>query len=180
MLCNFGIFNNYTEINLFNSSRTLEENITLEKFLTDIDINRYLTTALEESFLIKNKYSKLLPDNKRFVGFLFSDGTTSPILCRHYKFERHVVTKLGYNPNFITYNVNLLPMLTGAIKVCHEDITIFTKPTIQQIKWLIKYNAKKYHVNNQLFIDICSVELDTEIKKLPYSPIKFSLHRQAD
>jgi len=70
-------------------------------------------------------------------------------------------------------------MLTGAIKVCHEDITIFTKPTIQQIKWLIKYNAKKYHVNNQLFIDISSVELDTEIKKLPCSPIKFSLHRQA-
>jgi hypothetical protein len=155
------------------------ENITLEKFLTDIDINRYLTTALEESFLIKNKYSNLVPENKKFVGFLFSDGTTSPILCRHYKFERHVVTKLGFNPNFITYNVNLLPMLTGAIKVCHEDITIFTKPTIQQIKWLIKYNAKKYHVNNQLFIDISSVELDTEIKKLPYSPIKFSLHRQA-
>ena len=67
------------------------ENITLEKFLTDIDINRYLTTALEESFLIKTKYSNLVPDNKKFVGFLFSDGTTSPILCRHYKFERHVV-----------------------------------------------------------------------------------------
>jgi hypothetical protein len=155
------------------------KDISLEKFLINIDINRYLTTALEESFLIKSKYKKLSPENDRFVGFLFSDGTTSPILCRHYKFERHVVTKLGYNPNFITYNVNLLPSLTGAIKVCHEDVTIFTKPTVQQIRWLIKYNAKKYHVNNQLFQDISSTELDTEIKKLPYSPIKFSLHRQA-
>lgn len=153
--------------------------ISYEEFLSAIDIDRYLTTALEESFIIKNKYKELQPDNKRFVGFLFPDGSTSPILCRHYKFERHVITKLGYCPDFVTYNFNVLPQVTGAIKVCHEDVTIFTKPTIQQIKWLTKYNAKNFHVNNKLFQYIESPDLDQEIKKLPYSPIRFSLDRQA-
>jgi hypothetical protein len=153
--------------------------ISYEEFLTAIDIDRYLTTALEESFIIKNKYKELQTDNKRFVGFLFPDGSTSPILCRHYKFERHVIAKLGYCPDFVTYNFNVLPQITGAIKVCHEDVTIFTKPTIQQIKWLTKYNAKNFHVNNKLFQYIESPDLDQEIKKLPYSPIRFSLDRQA-
>jgi hypothetical protein len=153
--------------------------INYEEFLAAIDIDRYLTTALEESFIIKNKYKELQTDNKRFVGFLFPDGSTSPILCRHYKFERHVVAKLGYCPDFVTYNFNVLPQTTGAIKVCHEDVTIFTKPTIQQIKWLTKYNAKNFHVNNKLFQFIESPDLDQEIKKLPYSPIRFSLDRQA-
>ncbi len=153
--------------------------ISYEDFLTVIDIDRYLTTALEESFIIKNKYKELQTDNKRFVGFLFSDGSTSPILCRHYKFERHVIAKLGYCPDFVTYNFNVLPQITGAIKVCHEDVTIFTKPTIQQIKWLTKYNAKNFHVNNKLFQYIESPDLDQEIKKLPYSPISFALDRQA-
>ena len=153
--------------------------ISYEDFLSAIDIDRYLTTALEESFIIKNKYKELQPDNKRFVGFLFPDGSTSPILCRHYKFERHVIAKLGYCPDFVTYNFNVLPQVTGAIKVCHEDVTIFTKPTIQQIKWLTKYNAKNFHVNNKLFQYIESPDLDQEIKKLPYSPIRFSLDRQA-
>ena len=153
--------------------------ISYEEFLSAIDIDRYLTTALEESFIIKNKYKELQPDNKRFVGFLFPDGSTSPILCRHYKFERHVIAKLGYLPDFVTYNFNVLPQVTGAIKVCHEDVTIFTKPTIQQIKWLTKYNAKNFHVNNKLFQYIESPDLDQEIKKLPYSPIRFSLDRQA-
>ena len=153
--------------------------INYEEFLAAIDIDRYLTTALEESFIIKNKYKELQTDNKRFVGFLFPDGSTSPILCRHYKFERHVVAKLGYCPDFVTYNFNVLPQTTGAIKVCHEDVTIFTKPTIQQIKWLTKYNAKNFHVNNKLFQYIESPDLDQEIKKLPYSPIRFSLDRQA-
>lgn len=153
--------------------------ISYEEFLTVIDIDRYLTTALEESFLIKNKYKELQTDNKRFVGFLFSDGSTSPILCRHYKFERHVIAKLGYCPDFVTYNFNVLPQITGAIKVCHEDVTIFTKPTIQQIKWLTKYNARNFHVNNKLFQYIESPDLDQEIKKLPYSPIRFALDRQA-
>ncbi len=153
--------------------------ISYEEFLSAIDIDRYLTTALEESFIIKNKYKELQPDNKRFVGFLFPDGSTSPILCRHYKFERHVIAKLGYFPDFVTYNFNVLPQVTGAIKVCHEDVTIFTKPTIQQIKWLTKYNAKNFHVNNKLFQYIESPDLDQEIKKLPYSPIRFSLDRQA-
>jgi hypothetical protein len=153
--------------------------INYEEFLAAIEIDRYLTTALEESFIIKNKYKELQTDNKRFVGFLFPDGSTSPILCRHYKFERHVVAKLGYCPDFVTYNFNVLPQTTGAIKVCHEDVTIFTKPTIQQIKWLTKYNAKNFHVNNKLFQFIESPDLDQEIKKLPYSPIRFSLDRQA-
>ena len=153
--------------------------ISYEEFLSAIDIDRYLTTALEESFIIKNKYKELQPDNKRFVGFLFPDGSTSPILCRHYKFERHVIAKLGYCPDFVTYNFNVLPQVTGAIKVCHEDVTIFTKPTIQQIKWLTKYNAINFHVNNKLFQYIESPDLDQEIKKLPYSPIRFSLDRQA-
>ena len=153
--------------------------ISYEEFLSAIDIDRYLTTALEESFIIKNKYKELQPDNKRFVGFLFPDGSTSHILCRHYKFERHVIAKLGYLPDFVTYNFNVLPQVTGAIKVCHEDVTIFTKPTIQQIKWLTKYNAKNFHVNNKLFQYIESPDLDQEIKKLPYSPIRFSLDRQA-
>jgi hypothetical protein len=153
--------------------------INYEEFLAAIDIDRYLTTALEESFIIKNKYKELQTDNKRFVGFLFPDGSTSPILCRHYKFERHVVAKLGFCPDFVTYNFNVLPQTTGAIKVCHEDVTIFTKPTIQQIKWLTKYNAKNFHVNNKLFQFIESPDLDQEIKKLPYSPIRFSLDRQA-
>lgn len=155
------------------------KSISYEEFLSAIDIDRYLTTALEESFIIKNKYKELQPDNKRFVGFLFPDGSTSPILCRHYKFERHVIAKLGYCPDFVTYNFNVLPQVTGAIKVCHEDVTIFTKPTIQQIKWLTKYNAKNFHVNNKLFQYIESPDLDQEIKKLPYSPIRFSLDRQA-
>jgi hypothetical protein len=155
------------------------KSVSYEEFLTDIDIDRYLTTALEESFIIKNKYKELHTDNKRFVGFLFSDGSTSPILCRHYKFERHVITKLGFCPDFVTYNFNVLPLTTGAIKVCHEDVTIFTKPTIQQIKWLTKYNAKNFHVNNKLFQYIESPDLDQEIKKLPYSPIRFALDRQA-
>ena len=153
--------------------------INYEEFLAAIDIDRYLTTALEESFIIKNKYKELQTDNKRFVGFLFPDGSTSPILCRHYKFERHVVAKLGFCPDFVTYNFNVLPQTTGAIKVCHEDVTIFTKPTIQQIKWLTKYNAKNFHVINKLFQFIESPDLDQEIKKLPYSPIRFSLDRQA-
>lgn len=153
--------------------------ISYEDFLTVIDIDRYLTTALEESFIIKNNYKELQTDNKKFVGFLFSDGSTSPILCRHYKFERHVIAKLGYCPDFVTYNFNVLPQITGAIKVCHEDVTIFTKPTIQQIKWLTKYNAKNFHVNNKLFQYIESPDLDQEIKKLPYSPIRFALDRQA-
>lgn len=153
--------------------------INYEEFLAAIHIDRYLTTALEESFIIKNKYKELQTDNKRFVGFLFPDGSTSPILCRHYKFERHVVAKLGYCPDFVTYNFNVLPQTTGAIKVCHEDVTIFTKPTIQQIKWLTKYNAKNFHVNNKLFQFIESPDLDQEIKKLPYSPIRFALDRQA-
>lgn len=153
--------------------------ITYEEFLSIVDINRYLTTALEESFLIKNKYKQLIPDNQRFVGFLFPDGTTSPILCRHYKFERHIISALGYDPSFVSYNVNVLPQLTGSIKVCHEDITIFTKPSIHQIKWLTKYKAKNYHVNNKLFKNIENPELDYEIKRLPYSPIKFALDRQA-
>ena len=53
LLCNFGIFNNYTEINLFNSSRTLEENITLENFSINIDKKQYIDSInlLKEKIL---------------------------------------------------------------------------------------------------------------------------------
>ena len=131
--------------------------------LSSISNSTLIKKAIEES----EKIYSLFPRDKNYIGYLFTDGSCSPTLPRHYLFERYILAKLNIDPYISDYSSTIL-LSAGAIKICNEDILIATQPTKDQDLWLIKNPVKRYHINNILFNSYISVDAEKAIKSLPY------------
>lgn len=138
--------------------------------LSSISNSTLIKKAIEES----EKLISLFPVEEKYVGYLFTDGSCSPTLPRHYLFERYILAKLNIDPYISDYSSDIL-LKAGAIKICVDDILIATQPTKEQDKWLIKNPVKRYHINNELFSSYINTETEKAIKSLPYHFTRHSL-----
>jgi hypothetical protein len=138
--------------------------------LSNISNSTLIKKAIEES----DKLLSLFPIEKNYIGYLFTDGSCSPTLPRHYLFERYILAKLNIDPYISDYSSDIL-LQAGAIKICVDDILIATQPTKEQNKWLLKNPAKRYHINNIVFKSYIDKEIEKAIKALPYHFTRHSL-----
>ena len=138
--------------------------------LSNISNSTLIKKAIEESDKLLNIY----PIEKNYIGYLFTDGSCSPTLPRHYLFERYILAKLNIDPYISDYSSDIL-LQAGAIKICVDDILIATQPTKEQDKWLLKNPVKRYHVNNIVFKSYIDKEIEKAIKALPFHFTRHSL-----
>lgn len=138
--------------------------------LGNISNSTLIKKAIEES----EKLLSLFPIEKNYIGYLFTDGSCSPTLPRHYLFERYILAKLNIDPYISDYSSDIL-LQAGAIKICVDDILLATQPTKEQDKWLLKNPVKRYHVNNIVFKSYIDNEIEKAIKALPYHFTRHSL-----
>jgi hypothetical protein len=138
--------------------------------LCNISNSTLINKAIEES----DKLLSLFPIEKNYIGYLFTDGSCSPTLPRHYLFERYILAKLNIDPYISDYSSDIL-LQAGAIKICVDDILIATQPTKEQDKWLLKNPVKRYHINNIVFKSYIDKEIEKAIKALPFHFTRHSL-----
>jgi len=138
--------------------------------LCNISNSTLIKKAIEESDKLLNIY----PIEKNYIGYLFTDGSCSPTLPRHYLFERYILAKLNIDPYISDYSSDIL-LQAGAIKICVDDILIATQPTKEQDKWLLKNPVKRYHINNIVFKSYIDKEIEKAIKALPFHFTRHSL-----
>ncbi len=138
--------------------------------LSNISNSTLIKKAIEES----DKLLSLFPIEKNYIGYLFTDGSCSPTLPRHYLFERYILAKLNIDPYISDYSSDIL-LQAGAIKICVDDILIATQPTKEQDKWLLKNPVKRYHINNIVFKSYIDKQIEKAIKALPYHFTRHSL-----
>ncbi len=138
--------------------------------LGNISNSTLIKKAIEES----EKLLSLFPIEKNYIGYLFTDGSCSPTLPRHYLFERYILAKLNIDPYISDYSSDIL-LQAGAIKICVDDILLATQPTKEQDKWLLKNPVKRYHVNNIVFKSYIDKEIEKAIKALPFHFTRHSL-----
>ena len=138
--------------------------------LSNISNSTLIKKAIEES----DKLLSLFPIEKNYIGYLFTDGSCSPTLPRHYLFERYILAKLNIDPYISDYSSDIL-LRAGAIKICVDDILIATQPTKEQEKWLLKNPVKRYHINNVVFKSYIDKEIEKAIKALPFHFTRHSL-----
>jgi hypothetical protein len=138
--------------------------------LSSISNSTLIKKAIEES----EKILHLFPIEKNYIGYLFTDGSCSPTLPRHYLFERYILAKLNIDPYISDYSSDIL-LKAGAIKICVDDILIATKPTKEQDKWLVKNPVKRYHIDNILYSSYISKETEKAIKSLPFHFSRYTL-----
>ena len=138
--------------------------------LCSISNSTLIQKAIDESEKLLNIY----PIEKNYIGYLFTDGSCSPTLPRHYLFERYILAKLNIDPYISDYSSDVL-LKAGAIKICVDDILIATKPTKEQDKWLNKNPVKRYHIDSKLFKSYIDKETEKAIKSLPYHFSRHSL-----
>lgn len=138
--------------------------------LSNISNSTLIKKAIEES----DKLLSLFPIEKNYIGYLFTDGSCSPTLPRHYLFERYILAKLNIDPYISDYSSDIL-LQAGAIKICVDDILIATQPTKEQDKWLLKNPVKRYHINNIVFKSYIDKEIEKAIKALPFHFTRHSL-----
>lgn len=138
--------------------------------LSSISNSTLIQKAIDESEKLLNIY----PIEKNYIGYLFTDGSCSPTLPRHYLFERYILAKLNIDPYISDYSSDIL-LRAGAIKICVDDILIATKPTKEQDKWLLKNPVKRYHINNELFNSYLDIEVEKAIKSLPLHFSRYTL-----
>ncbi len=138
--------------------------------LCNISNSTLINKAIEES----DKLLSLFPIEKNYIGYLFTDGSCSPTLPRHYLFERYILAKLNIDPYISDYSSDIL-LRAGAIKICVDDILIATQPTKEQDKWLLKNPVKRYHINNNVFKSYIDKEVEKAIKSLPFHFTRYTL-----
>ena len=126
--------------------------------------------AIDESEKLLNIY----PIEKNYIGYLFTDGSCSPTLPRHYLFERYILAKLNIDPYISDYSSDIL-LRAGAIKICVDDILIATRPTKEQDKWLCKNPVKRYHINLNVYKAYIDFETEKAIKSLPLHFSRYTL-----
>lgn len=138
--------------------------------LDSISNSTLIKKAIQES----EKLLSIYPIDKNYIGYLFTDGSCSPTLPRHYLFERYILAKLNIDPYISDYSSDIL-LKAGAIKICVDDILIATKPTKEQDKWLNKNPVKRYHIDSKLFKSYIDKQTEKAIKSLPYHFSRHSL-----
>lgn len=138
--------------------------------LSSISNSTLIQKAIDESEKLLNIY----PIEKNYIGYLFTDGSCSPTLPRHYLFERYILAKLNIDPYISDYSSDIL-LRAGAIKICVDDILIATKPTKEQDKWLCKHPVKRYHINLNIYKSYIDIETERALKYLPLHFSRYTL-----
>jgi hypothetical protein len=95
--------------------------------------------------------------------YLLEDGSITPQLPSHYKFDRAVANILKINPISVDKNNLIVPHHSNTIRIYLDIAVIKYKPSILQIKSLEKLNIKKFDVNNLICFDM----FDKMIENLP-------------
>ncbi len=74
--------------------------------------------------------------------YVLPDGTVTPNLKSHVRFDKYLLSRLGINPEALKdrSDRHILSELTGAMRINYQNgsvnATIYTNPTAQQLNWL--------------------------------------------
>jgi hypothetical protein len=74
--------------------------------------------------------------------YVLPDGTVTPNLRSHVRFDKYLLSRLGINPEALKdrSDRHILSELTGAMRINYQNgsvnATIYTNPTAQQLNWL--------------------------------------------
>ena len=148
----FGVFNLIDQkISSFNIQNNNIQNIN--KFNIDdvlIESNNWLHSQLDS--LLHSKYS-------RQSKYLFKNGSVTPELPAHYKFDQLIAAKLGYKSD----NSLFVPIWSNTIRISKNTAELIYFPTPEQTKTLLSLNINNYIVKNIHVQDI----FDELVDKLP-------------
>ena len=148
----FGVFNLIDQkISSFNIQDKNIQNIN--KFNIDdvlIESNNWLHSQLDSLF--QSKYS-------RQSRYLFKDGSMTPELPAHYKFDQLIAANFGYKSD----NSLFVPIWSNTIRISKNTAELVYFPSPEQTKTLLSLNINNYIVKNIHVQDIFDVLVD----KLP-------------
>ena len=148
----FGVFNLIDQkISSFNIQDKNIQNIN--KFNIDdvlIESNNWLHSQLDSLF--QSKYS-------RQSRYLFKDGSITPELPAHYKFDQLIAANFGYKSD----NSLFVPIWSNTIRISKNTAELVYFPSPEQTKTLLSLNINNYIVKNIHVQDIFDVLVD----KLP-------------
>lgn len=90
--------------------------------------------------------------------YIFENGTKTPQLPSHYKFDRTLLSLMDINPNSLEKGKLIVPFYSNTIRVFYNTAVLVYKPTVDQIKELIKldirfFSTKKYNDIYDIFDD---------------------------
>jgi hypothetical protein len=74
--------------------------------------------------------------------YVLPDGTVTPNLRSHVRFDKYLLSRLGINPEALKdrSDRHILSELTGAMRINYQNgsvnATIYTNPSAQQLNWL--------------------------------------------
>lgn len=151
----FGVFNLIDQkISSFNIQDNNIQNIqNINKFNIDdvlIESNNWLHSQLDSLF--QSKYS-------RQSRYLFKDGSITPELPAHYKFDQLIAANFGYKSD----NSLFVPIWSNTIRISKNTAELVYFPSPEQTKTLLSLNINNYIVKNIHVQDIFDVLVD----KLP-------------
>lgn len=148
----FGVFNLIDQkISSFNIQDKNIQNIN--KFNIDdilIESNNWLHSQLDSLF--HSRYS-------RQSRYLFKDGSMTPELPAHYKFDQLIAANFGYKSD----NSLFVPIWSNTIRISKNTAELVYFPSPEQTKTLLSLNINNYIVKNIHVQDIFDVLVD----KLP-------------
>jgi len=148
----FGVFNLIDQkISSFNIQDNNIQNIN--KLNIDdvlIESNIWLHSQLDSLFY--SKYS-------RQSRYLFKDGSITPELPAHYKFDQLIAANFGYKSD----NSLFVPIWSNTIRISKNTAELVYFPSPEQTKTLLSLNINNYIVKNIHVQDIFDVLVD----KLP-------------
>lgn len=151
----FGVFNLIDQkISSFNIQDKNIQNIqNINKFNIDdvlIESNIWLHSQLNSLF--HSRYS-------RQSRYLFKDGSMTPELPAHYKFDQLIAANFGYKSD----NSLFVPIWSNTIRISKNTAELVYFPSPEQTKTLLSLNINNYIVKNIHVQDIFDVLVD----KLP-------------
>ena len=133
----FGVFNLIDQkISSFNIQDINIQNIN--KFNIDdvlIESNNWLHSQLDS--LLNSKYS-------RQSKYLLKNGSVTPELPAHYKFDQLIAAKLGYKSD----NSLFVPIWSNTIRISKNTAELVYFPTPEQTKTLLSLDINNYIVKN--------------------------------
>ena len=97
--------------------------------------------------------------------YIFENGTKTPQLPSHYKFDRTLLSLMDINPNSLEKGKLIVPFYSNTIRVFYNTAVLVYKPTIEQIKELIKLDIKFFSTKKHN--DIYDI-FDDRIQNLQY------------
>lgn len=146
----FGVFNLIDQkISSFKTSDEFIQNVN--KFNID-----HIVKETNQEIQLNNFLTTHFSNNSKY---LLSDGSITPDLPAHYKFDQLIAAKLGYKSN----NILFVPKWSNTIRIFKNTAELIYFPNNQQIKSLLDLNIENFIVNENIVHDI----FDKRINRLP-------------